>query len=84
MRLRQLPSFRRAVKRLSAPQRQAIGRALARLEANPADPSLRLHKLSGKLTGCWAISAGYDLRVVCQLESDIAHLLAVGSQDEVY
>lgn len=84
MRLRELPAFRRSVKRLTARERQAIRRALVRLETNPADPTLRLHKLSGKLADSWAISAGYDLRIVLRIEGDIAYLLLVGSHDEVY
>jgi mRNA-degrading endonuclease YafQ of YafQ-DinJ toxin-antitoxin module len=51
---------------------------------NPADPAIRLHKLAGRLAGQWAISAGYDLRVVCRIEGDTAHLVSVGSHDEVY
>ena len=45
---------------------------------------MRTHKLSGELEGKWAFSAGYDLRVVCLWEADVAYLLAVGSHDEVY
>jgi mRNA-degrading endonuclease YafQ of YafQ-DinJ toxin-antitoxin module len=29
-----------------------------------AHASLRTHKLRGSLAGCWACSAGYDLRIV--------------------
>jgi addiction module RelE/StbE family toxin len=38
--------------------------ALKRLEIDPHDPKLRSHALSGDLEGCWACSAGYDLRIV--------------------
>ena len=62
----------------------SLGRALRRFQANPFDPALRMHKLSGDLEGKWAFSAGYDLRVVCMPEGDHAYLLAVGSHDEVY
>lgn len=58
--------------------------ALARFVANPADQRLHLHRLSGRLAGQSAFSAGYDLRVVCRLEGDVAYLLTVGSHDEVY
>ena len=62
----------------------ALERALRRFQADPFDPSLRTHKLSGELEGKWAFSAGYDLRVVCLLEGAVAYLLVVGSHDEVY
>jgi mRNA-degrading endonuclease YafQ of YafQ-DinJ toxin-antitoxin module len=61
-----------------------VQRALERLEANRADPALHLHKLSSHLAGYWAISAAYDLRVVCQLTGDTAYPVTVGSHDEVY
>jgi mRNA-degrading endonuclease YafQ of YafQ-DinJ toxin-antitoxin module len=51
-------------------------------------PSLRTHKLKGKLAKSWASSAGYDLRVVFLLvkhEGKEALLLeAAGTHDEVY
>ena len=57
---------------------------------NPFVPQLETHKLKGKLSGSWACSAGYDLRVVFDFvksekdrEDDI-FLLAIGTHDEVY
>jgi addiction module RelE/StbE family toxin len=51
-------------------------------------PSLRTHKLKGRREGCWACSAGYDLRIVFDFvehEGNQAILLfAVGTHDEVY
>ena len=76
--------FRRRVKKLAPAERAALQKALERFQANPADPSLHLHKLSGHLSGRWAFSAGYDLRVVCRIRDDIAELLTVGTHNEVY
>ena len=42
----------------------SIEAALEQLSADAAHPSLRTHKLRGKLAGCLACSLGYDLRVV--------------------
>ena len=39
------------------------GEALRLLVANPFAPQLEAHKLKGKLSGSWACSAGYDLRI---------------------
>ena len=51
-------------------------------------PSLRTHKLKGKLAKSWACSAGYDLRVVFQLVQhqgdEVILLEAAGTHDEVY
>jgi mRNA-degrading endonuclease YafQ of YafQ-DinJ toxin-antitoxin module len=51
---------------------------------------LETHKLKGKLSGSWACSAGYDLRIVFDFvkaekgdDNDI-FLLSIGTHDEVY
>lgn len=67
-----------------------IAEALKLLVVNPFAPQLETHKLKGKLSGSWACSAGYDLRIVFDFvtaekdkENDII-LLAIGTHDEVY
>jgi mRNA-degrading endonuclease YafQ of YafQ-DinJ toxin-antitoxin module len=61
---------------------------LEALERDAFHPSLRAHKLKGKLEGVWACSAGYDLRILFRFVShDAAEailLLTVGGHDEVY
>ena len=58
--------------------------------ANPFVPQLETHKLKGKLSGSWACSAGYDLRIVFDFvtsgkdSTDDILLLAIGTHDEVY
>ena len=84
MRLVATSPFRRRVRKLTPQRRKALEQALRRFQADPFDPSLRTHKLSGELDGKWAFSAAYDMRVVCLFEGDVAYLLAVGSHDEVY
>jgi mRNA interferase YafQ len=62
--------------------------ALALLATDAHHPSLRTHKLKGKLAKSWACSAGYDLRVVFQFVmhegGESVLLQAVGTHDEVY
>jgi len=67
-----------------------LSAALELLESDHSHPGLRTHKLKGELDGCWACSAGYDLRVVFEFrrqsqsrELEI-HLLNIGTHDEVY
>jgi addiction module RelE/StbE family toxin len=66
----------------------AAERALELLAADAFHPRLRTHKLKGDLDGCWACSAGYDLRIVFRLvqhEGAEAILLeTVGTHEEVY
>ncbi len=67
-----------------------IAEALRLLVANPFAPQLETHKLKGKLSGSWACSAGYDLRIVFDFvkakndSADDILLLAIGTHDEVY
>ena len=58
------------------------------LEDDAFHPALKTHKLTGVLTGAWAASAGYDLRVIFKFvehESvESIFLLTIGTHDEVY
>jgi len=56
------------------------------LQADPFQPQLALHPLSGKLTGLHAISLTYSYRITLTLmvsKKEII-LLDIGSHDEVY
>ena len=85
--------FTRAAQKLARRKPElldALEAALKQLEKEPFIASLRTHKLSGDFAGCWACSAGYDLRIVFEFvrprktgEMEI-HLLNIGSHDEVY
>ena len=64
-------------------------RVILELMAEDAfNAKLKAHKLKGDLSGSWACSAGYDLRVVFQFVKhrggDVILLETVGTQDEVY
>jgi mRNA-degrading endonuclease YafQ of YafQ-DinJ toxin-antitoxin module len=67
-----------------------IAEALKLLLVNPFAPQLETHKLKGKLSGSWACSAGYDLRILFDFvktekdKDDDILLLAIGTHDEVY
>lgn len=56
------------------------------LQKDPFQPGLKLHALSGKLDGCYAVSLTYSYRITLTLmvtEREII-LLDIGSHDEVY
>jgi addiction module RelE/StbE family toxin len=68
---RLLPSkaFVRSARRLVHKQRQRGPELQLTLELLATDafhPQFKTHKLKGKLSGSWACSAGYDLRIVFQ------------------
>jgi mRNA-degrading endonuclease YafQ of YafQ-DinJ toxin-antitoxin module len=58
------------------------------MEENVFDPRLRTHKLNGDLSGIWARSGGYDVRIVFRFiqtaDTELIALLSIGTHDEVY
>ena len=89
--LLQSPAFGRDLKKWlnSHPDSAAsIAQTLEQLSADAAHPTLRTHKLRGPLAGCWACSAGYDLRIVFEfVEHDGTEaivLQSLGTHDQVY
>ena len=82
-------AFKRGLKK--RPEvREDIENTLRLLVQDPFTPELETHKLKGKLSGSWACSVGYDLRIVFdfvkdkkQKEDDI-FLMEIGTHDEVY
>ena len=66
--------------------RQRFSRVLSDLQADPFQPQLALHPLSGKLTGCHSVSLTQNYRITLTLMITAKEiiLLDVGSHDEVY
>ena len=61
-------------------------KTLELLELNPHHPSLRLHKLEGRLSGLSSVSINMSYRIVIEMiirEHEII-LINVGSHDQVY
>ena len=88
-----LPStaFVRSARRFTRKHPQLASELQLTLELLAEDafhPSLKTHKLKGKLAASWACSAGYDLRVIFQFVKhkgeDAILLEGIGSHDEVY
>jgi len=67
-----------------------IEKTLRLLIEDPFAPQLETHKLKGKLSGSWACSVGYDLRIVFDFikseskKEDDIFLIEIGTHDEVY
>ncbi len=58
---------------------------LEQFTVDPYDPSLKTHKLSGKLKEYWSFSVDYDERVLFYFtEDEKAVFVDIGSHDEVY
>jgi addiction module RelE/StbE family toxin len=59
---------------------------LKKLEVDPFEPSLKTHKLHGKLSDFHACSLTHDYRIVCLflIQNDLIVLVDIGSLDDVY
>ena len=85
-------TFLRAFKRLMRKKpdlREEVEETLRLLLQDPFIPQLETHKLRGKLSGSWACSVGYDLRIVFDFVKSETHeddifLIEIGTHDEVY
>lgn len=91
MKLLRSTAFIRSARRLVKKNPSAASALRATLELlgeDPFDPRLRTHKLKGKLSGSWAASVAYDLRIVFELVEEGGEeavlLESVGTHDEVY
>jgi len=88
--LRSMPFIRAARKAVKKHPQNAedIRLALELLNQDAFHPRLKTHKLRGKLTGSWACSAGYDLRIVFKFVDDNGKeailLETIGTHEEVY
>jgi addiction module RelE/StbE family toxin len=82
-------TFTRKFKRLVRQNPQLkilIEQRLQQLSENPFHPSLRTHKLKGKLSEIWSFFIDYSYRILFKFarEEDDILLLTLGSHDEVY
>lgn len=82
-------AFKRTIKKHPTLSKD-IEKTLRLLAEDPFDPQLETHKLKGKLSGTWACSVGYDLRIVFDfvksegIKEDGIFLIEIGTHDEVY
>ncbi|HDP99155.1 MAG TPA: type II toxin-antitoxin system mRNA interferase toxin, RelE/StbE family [bacterium] len=82
-------AFKRTIKKHPTLE-QDIEETLRLLVNDPFNPHLETHKLKGKLSGSWACSAGYDLRIIFdfvkseQRKEDDLFLIEIGKHEEVY
>lgn len=66
--------------------KQQYAKVLKLLSLNPGHPSLRLHKLSGRLETLYSISINYSYRIVIQfiIRDDMIIPINIGKHDQVY
>ncbi len=82
------PSFKRGFKKRikgNTDLEEKFWQKLEQFTVDPFDPSLKTHKLSGKLKEFWSFSVDYDERVLFYFtEDEKAVFVDIGSHDEVY
>ena len=84
-----IKAFRRTTKKHPT-LRNGIEETLRVLEIDPFAPQLETHKLKGKMSGSWACSVRYDIRIIFDFvknkkqKDDDVFLLEIGTHDEVY
>jgi len=88
MKIRFSPDFIRLLKKIKRTDKaltDQINKQLKLFQLQPQHPSLRTHKLSGKIKNRWSISLSKSLRMIyILLDSDEAYFIAIGTHDKVY
>jgi addiction module RelE/StbE family toxin len=81
-------SFHRAFKgkiRGNSKLEQRFWERVEIFKADPRDPRLRTHKLSGSLQGWWSFTIEYDVRVIFWfVDPSRVVFVDIGTHDEVY
>lgn len=61
-----------------------VQKQLKTFKENIQHPSLRTHKLKGKLSNTWSISIESNVRLIYTIKNNEAIFFKIGSHDEVY
>ena len=76
-------SFKKSIKRY-LPIRTKIEKTIAKFINNPLDPSLKTHKLTGKLSSYWSFSIDFHLRILFEfIDDETVGFIDVGTH-EIY
>lgn len=79
--------FKKHFKARILPNKSLVSRFESRLKmflADPCNPVLRDHQLSGRMKNLRAFGITGDVRVVYQLEGENLYLYDIGSHNQVY
>lgn len=79
--------FKKSFSKLKKKDSKIVKKAkkqLAILQQNPNHPSLRLHKLEGKLAESWSISVDKNNRITFVYSEGSIVLTNIGSHQQVY
>jgi addiction module RelE/StbE family toxin len=75
--------FKKSLRKYSSYKVQII-KKLKKFIENPFDPSLKTHKLTGKLSSYWSFSIDYNLRIIFEfIDKESVGLIDIGTH-EIY
>lgn len=80
----EVSSYFKKLKRRDSKAFEQVKKQLILFESNPKHPSLRIHKLSGRLSNVWSLSIGLKLRLLYFIKDGEAWGYMIGTHDEVY
>ncbi|KIM06304.1 MAG: plasmid stabilization protein [Sulfurovum sp. FS08-3] len=88
-RLKSTDSFNKRAKKFFQKHRDLVdrfGEVTVKLSQDPFEPSLKTHKLKGKLADKYACSLNYEYRILLTIEiiEQEIYLIDIGTHDEVY
>jgi len=75
------PSFLRQIKKLPKSVRESAIKRTKLFIADPHDPLLDLHKLSGTLKDYQAFSVDYSFRILLEIKKNKAYFHTIGNHD---
>jgi toxin HigB-1 len=84
MKVRYKPSFLRELGKMPPALQEEAKEKIALFGQDPQHPSLKAHKLKGKLRGYWSFSVNYKYRIIYKHESIHAVALLKIGDHSVY
>jgi len=87
MKIKLSPEVIQNLKKLKQKDRKLFDRVekqLALFLQNPKHPSLRTHKLTGKIENRWSISITKSIRMVYVIQEPTIYFVAIGTHDQIY
>lgn len=73
----------KTIKRKNPSLLQKIKKQLLQFSKNPRHPSLRIHKLDGKLKNTWSMSVDMNIRILF-IDDVQYYFFDIGTHDQIY
>lgn len=78
------PDFKKAINSYPLKEKTKVIKKIGSFLADPYSPSLKTHKLAGKLNGFWSFSVSYHLRILFRfMGQDVIEFIDIGGH-EIY